>query len=484
MRNNLVIFIVIWSPFLDILLCADAEASAYTYSHACTAIEMHRGRFSEESQAYREIDRLLSDRCRNYDWNRAGAADAVFPGSPGSVDEVLRRTPPANADTASRTPEVSTQEANAAQMYEECKMRAVRQQGDCMIEIQNVAQRNIDAYRVLSSRLALSADGPSLENACLGISSYESSAQSAIQIAIGACQNHRQECLSSCAQADRAFRQEIDISPSIQKWITVDKQVAASSCSVIDQYISEARSQPSAQARDLSSQCAAARQRLNEDEQAMDKNLMKQVGQALQMLSQDLAKPQMPLPTEGPLQRSYGMSSENIQPLESSFVNIGKGPSQSPNSIPENSVLPSGRAAPADYKASGRKLMKAPNGTASSLGNFRSKGPVVQSDSRKNQRVGSMEILNGYYGDPSGYSRRPSGAGLFDSSDQSSGRNSRLVGNLPHKGSSTDLTQFMPVGGRLRRIPLSTGPDGITGPHTDLFKKVRIRYESTFVNFD
>lgn len=86
----------------------------------------------------------------------------------------------------------------------------------------------------------------------------------------------------------------------------------------------------------------------------------------------------------------------------------------------------------------------------------------------------SAKILNGYYGGKGGAA---GGAGAG-----SRGAYGAQAGYRPGSGAggnaNVDLRQFMP-GGKMdpqRGLAGVSGPDGITGPHTDIWKKVNKRY--------
>lgn len=110
------------------------------------------------------------------------------------------------------------------------------------------------------------------------------------------------------------------------------------------------------------------------------------------------------------------------------------------------------------------------------LGNTNGVNNAYQPPGAAGSKDGKASILSGYYGG--------SGSGGFGSGSGSSGNGNGGYGYGPGGAgagkSGLDLKQFLPGGAKdpSRGIAGISGPDGITGPNSDIWQKVNTRYYS------
>lgn len=131
--------------------------------------------------------------------------------------------------------------------------------------------------------------------------------------------------------------------------------------------------------------------------------------------------------------------------------------------------IPMGKGAP---QADG-SLLRGGSGGKGGIGGGGSQGAGGDGYSGRGGAGANTKILNGYYGGGKG------GAG-YGGGGAGSGDGRPGNPNDPRGGNNAgvDLRQFMP-GGKMdpqRGLAGISGPDGITGPHTDIWKKVNKRY--------
>lgn len=90
--------------------------------------------------------------------------------------------------------------------------------------------------------------------------------------------------------------------------------------------------------------------------------------------------------------------------------------------------------------------------------------------------TGDQASGSGFYGSGGGIGNHGSGGGY---NDGGSGGGRYASAAIPGKNNNPDLRKFLP-GGQFdprRGLAGMTGPDGITGPHTDIWRKVQNRYQ-------
>lgn len=482
---------------IGVLSCPFSAAWGRTYAEACDALKVALKYHDPQGSNYESISNYQAAKCNTVNW-QPGTATSEFPEdinyflslTPDKVDEPGRAKENAQAELA--------QAQDIAQRFDACKRQSVKAQTDCQASISQFGQVYSNDYSTLSGRLASASNQSSVENACSAISGFEGRVTSAVNQGLQACESYKSQCPSFCEPIIQEYnRMNGPFDETTKGWIDTNIRVAGDACNRIGDVMTNAQTSAQNTVNNLRNQCQAARRSLNEEKQAKSQDsdnnqMLRQAGQALQALGQAMQQPQTtPMypypqtPIAPELATGYSTSQGELNPGVSKGANY-KGGTPTPNDAGLLMNDESGAAGP--YEKSRKSAMTAPASAGGAGPQASTRGAP---DAQKNRRAAGgraaidSDILKGYYGGAGGPGGFRVGGGYPGAPVAGPGTaGGRPLPKVGAPGGAVDLSRFAPKWIVRRDVATATGPDGITGPHTDLFKKVRNRYEAVLASLD
>lgn len=485
--------------------------SQYSLGAYCQMLEQMQSRYSGNQSARQSLASDHSRYCAELNWS--GNANDKFA---GEINPYISQAPDnlktmndidglADQTAAQRTllEKYRSAREHASQMMTECHARAAR----AFDPVKNESQ-------ILFGLLNGTATDVRVNNGCNGIANYATSADSATLSAKTQCETIQESCRNMVNAVDESQR-ETRGQAVINEEMRVARSVAYNACNVmVDSAIQQGPNVAQTK-RDLDLACTSARRRLADASEPRSSTppVAKETpktekgtdfwSQAAGMLPQALSLLNTASET-GPVDFGAQPSGEIVQ----NQIAFG---GETASSMPVGAVK--GEAAPAGVDRSGELIMDgdlmpgqptsenkgtsrmSPNASAGNAGGAPHAGSGGVNAAVAGRKAGGLprsrldtEIYAGLYGSGSSRGSAFGGGGHRGSESlRGMGRQRANEGRGPKPVISVSemnarfqagMRKFLPTAiGRQPTVANTTGPDGITGPHSNLFLKVSRRYQ-------
>lgn len=509
LQHNLV-FLTTLAALLIVCLLAEAAPSGgdmtgnMTLGTYCKVLETTRTQYVNNKEVAANLLADYKRNCSTLNWpeNANSRYDGEINPYIGTDPDVVRTPEQINSliENADNGMDVASRFGGARNAATNLVSECMAQSGKAMASSEGVYRRT----------MALMT-GDQFAQGCQQIPSYEQAANASLQTSQNLCGSYQRNCKELMDAADEVYRR-VQATLPMTDLMTTDRAVGYNSCNVIGERVSELQRKVAQAKADLTNSCANARAQAQqaknntavaEESTARDRNrqdLYRQAAKVLPVLSQLLSAPEnAALPVDlgnGQYQPSQLPPSQTTG--NSGYEAVGKGigaQDSAPSPAGGDSLIlgedPAFENSTYQKTQMGQSLPGPGGGGAGSpaVGNGRAGNSGEAGSGKKNAGRGqgfATGVYNGHYGiggmaarGSGGYAEAPPARRLLGGQ----GRDPRLrTRSVPSLG--VDLRRFLPQWHGTRRAASMTGPDGITGPHSNLFQKVRIRYEWVPLNVD
>jgi hypothetical protein len=478
------------------------EVSADDRSTMCTRLQAGLKNYNEGTDGYESLSAEHARNCTpqgNFDDDTAYWKTKY----PGEVENHYLNARPSRIATTDEVGEkvreaLAKSQADQYGMFDDCKAVCASSEVNCRGTIANANSVGDGDYARVSG--LFNGNEASVNQGCNSISNYQATAESQMNLARTSCGTYKKQCDQVCENARTKSASSAYAANST--WMLMNENAGQAFSQGIITAMNNGQSQISSKVQSLNEQCTSAKQQLAEARIDRDKarrdaaeqrQTQNQLGNALQSLGSQLA------------------GQDNSQmPYDPGF---GQQPYAPPVDNPTQYTAPGVMGAvkgEADFKSSGRYddagLLDAglgglparerkPHGQPQQQGGGGSAGVGAgggggqANGANAKARAGRSRLdADVYKGSMSGGGPATGGRGgdgYPDEGQRGEGRG-RAAGSAVAAGNvrMVDLQKFLPQRLAVRRgVANTTGPDGITGPHTDLFKKVRSRYLETVLDY-
>lgn len=474
-------------------------ANDMTLNQYCPILERTMTNYDEGSQAFQDLQSDVNAHCKRVD------GDAGFSKKLSELNITQnrwidhRRTVQTSGEAAEKAQDAIRDAGNDRNaLYHECKMVCAESESNCRGALANARSQADQDFRRIQGLTA--GNEASVNQACNSIPTYQSSANDYANTASTACNGYQRTCKDVCARADAAATS----SSGNENWMTINRQAGENSANSIPVHVQSVRDLFSSNVNALQTSCNNARNALQQqkaenkqakDDQKKQDSTNQALGNALQSLGSALGQ-QTPPPAMPPMgmdmnQGSYQQPEVYGSPSSSSLGTAVKN-TDGFNSKVDSSGNPLMLGDPpvdmSNYQKS--RLSRMPQQSGGGGGGVGSGGGGGAGKQQAARRGGGRsrfdpDVLKGAQGG-NGSAGARGGNGYPDEMEGGAGGNGRGRRGTLADGSNPNtvsLQKFLPGRIQVRRDVANTvGPDGITGPHTDLFKKVRVRYNDTVLD--
>lgn len=406
-------------------------------------------------------------------------------------------------------------------LYHQCKMVCAQSEENCRGATGNARSVATQEYNRIYGLTG--GNEASVNQACNSVSVYRSTVDSEAGKAASRCNDYRQQCQNTCQEADQrartvtqnacsapggSFRQAENCSMQRMetRWMTANQQAGEASAAAIPRYVDELRQQFNNDAQALQTACQNAKnalqQQKKDDKQAKDDEKKQQngtqqaLGNALQSLGSALANQPAVTPPLGidtstpptfvqPQVTDGGFSGMTSAVKNTNGFNSAVNPSGDPLMLGDDLD-----GLPGHQPSRLSRMPQQPGGAGAGVG-AGGGGSAAGANNRNARRGGrsrfDTDVLKGAQGGAGAAGAR-GGANGYPDEAAGLGGNGRGKGRAAADGAGgnarmVSLQKFLPSRMQIRREVANTvGPDGITGPHTDQFKKIRLRYNDTVLD--
>lgn len=477
-----------------------AQAAEYNYSRYCDTLRYSAKNYSPDSEGYKSLMNENQQLCTEPASNTAYWTQDYE----GPVNPFLKRAPEVAATDLS-VGEIEKQAkqnvGNAEAAFANCHDVASKAAVSCDSSLASAQKTYMSDY----NRIASLANGnsASVNQACGSISSFENTARSNLSSSVDSCQQLRSNCRLACENADSAYREmrgQVQLSDTAKRF----RNDGMTSCGNIERQVSTAQNEVAAKATDLNNACQDGKKRLqaekednqkkNEEEKKQakaDAQRNNQLGQALASLGNAFAN-QAPsnIPYGAVDSSSYSMPT-NYSGSGSGLGNISNGNSSGSTAVttPGGDMLMDGLTDGPDKGYQKSRMGQNPQRGGGGGGGVSAGGGGGGAAAAAKRRGGSgrsskldTDIFRGQQSGATNGSQARSGGGYPEAKIGSGGRVAGNNGRLSPQ--MVNLQRFLPTWAGRRDLASSqaSGPDGITGPHSDNFKKVRAHYDRTILD--
>lgn len=397
-------------------------------------------------------------------------------------------------------------DSNLAQIYKNCRTFAVRVESECMSALGASKAQYSGEYQRL---MGLMGQGTktAVAQACNSVSGFSSTASSALSSGVQSCDQFRVQCEAACNSAETATLSQNGFA-KLNEWMKLDFSDGWKACNNIKALVIKAKDDSLRSAQNLSNECATAQNALqaDQDKQASkdeekedDKETNKRnqaLGNALQSLGSLLTDQGDVAPNMGfPMPPSPVPTLPNYEPSGSvNYPNATKDMNSSASS-PVGSggggltLGDEGLGGPTGYQKSqmGQNPQNGGGGGAGVGSQGGGNAAAGKTPPRRGRSGFDTDIYKGAFSGTSGGGKGTGGDGYpkeGNAKGQRAGPPGRFANGQTMTASQVQLHRFLPTWHVRRHVANSVGPDGITGPHSDQFKKIRIRYEAVPLNYE
>lgn len=408
---------------------ADAvRASSYTVAQYCGVVENRRNAYAADSSQYKSLESERKTNC-SMSWSADNMAKWSAPYT-GDLHPLLNVEPPQikQASEIAETPKTVFKD-----LAQQCKRIAISALDQCLAAVARARDSsNADYGRMMNQ--AGTHGGQS--QVCSQVQNYSNNAGNAQAQAQSACAQYRSQCQPICNQAQSAANGQ----SSSDVWIQHDIADGVGACEKIEslpqdlaRQISEnSTSLKNASCNNSGAQAASSSGNSNPTNTSSTPTATDQYDSSSAANSQDglgrLAA------EKSYLHQNWSSSATRAESQQDAYVQ---------SQMKQLPVLPSSTLKPLNDQPGGRdsagaaKAVRKDNKIAGSRGHYIG-------------TAGKGRVGGGYPGEASNLTRKPASSDALN---------------------TVDLRQFLP-----KMDAGHAGPDGITGPHSDQFKKIRIRY--------
>lgn len=495
---------------VTVLSGSSAFAVEMRYNEVCSLLKARQNGLATDSDDYRLLQEDLVTHCsitNEADW---------FKPFEGKVNPVLQKAPE-TLRTASQTQaeaeRMIDEDQSAIRASDNCKHFCAEVTASCRSSIAVAESRYQSDYNRIAG--LFNGNQASISQACNSVGSFESTANNAISSAVNGCSNQKQQCANICEKSKSLASQTAGPSAtggaplpprnaSATTWIEENHRAGDIFIANIQQYVHEAQQKAQANAQALSQQCQQARNKQTEQtetkqaEKKKDESSggpsLQQIGQGLQalgqMLGQDQTVPALPFqPINNPMPIMPNFQ-ETSSPSQMYGVPRDKGAPGSVNSNNQGVNLGGydEPIAPRDRSQTGLAGGQGGGGGGAGVSSGGGSAPNAANKARGGggrARLDS-EVYKGFQGGAAGSPSGFRGGDGYPTVQMGPPGSVPRGGNLPTvNAKGVTLQKFLPSTWSVRRqVANTTGPDGITGPHTNLFNKIRVRYAETLLGTD
>lgn len=477
-----------------------AIAAEMTLNRYCPILERTMKNYDEDSEAFQELQRDVNAHCKRADGDVGYSKTLAELGI--SQNRWIDRTRQVQTTgEAAESAEDAIRDAGTDRndLYHQCKMVCAQSESNCRGALANARDQADQDYRRINGLTG--GNEASVNQACNSIPSFQSSSNELANRADQACQEYLRPCRDVCARADAAA----PVAGRSDNWVQINRQAGEASASSIPGHVRSARDLFTSNVQALQNSCNNARAALQQkaadnkqakEDQKKQDSTNQALGNALQSLGSALGS-QTPPPAIPPIgmdlnQGSYQMPETYGSPSASSMGSAVKntdGFNSKVNTSGDPLMLGDTPADMSNYQRSklGRMAQQAGGGGAGLGGGGGGGGAGKQNARRGGGRSRfDPDVLKGAQGG-NGSAGTRGGNGYPDEMNggTGAGRGRGGPGGLAAGANPNmvSLQKFLPGRMQIRRDVANTvGPDGITGPHTDLFKKVRTRYNDVILD--
>lgn len=479
---------VLLASVLSVLVSSvgHAQSTRYTLGSYCELV-LNLSHMNHEPVAAKSLNDDWEKNCTKLDWEKNANSEYNGPINPliNSNPAKLRTNADMNEniETAQSIADVEgrfdTVRAVVNQMLSECRARAARAMAP--------SQGDMDS---ILAGLASESAGAKVESLCSRIPGYQTRGNQGQQEAAQTCQQFNGQCSSLLSDAEERLR-EMRGTVKETATMTQARGVIANSCQIMGSVGNEMQELVTGNTAKLNQSCSAARARVPNTVAKEDpkKDETKTSENNLSNPSLQDSSGLMGLNSQSQL----GMGNSSEMPVFNGGVDAsgatqmgalkGDGDRSSAGLNTSALILNADslgeQATPYERKKHGQPNMNSAN---SGQGPQASSARASQADRKAGRTARGNFGTNVYSGIQASMgasgSRRGDG---FPYEAQVGHSGSRMHSGHSQSHGTVDLRKFLPNAGD-RRPSAATGPDGITGPHTNLFAKVHFRYKIVPLN--